>query len=154
MAIDMSITLDKRDVRTINQFITKFPNVIDKATGKTAQRGTVVIVKKTPRLFGDARRSWGFKRLQKFVWLIFSSLQRIVFLEEGTGIHGPKRRVIKPKKAKMLRWVDPKTGDVIWAKQVRGIRPVAMVKNSISLITKILVQEIKNRIAKEWSRRV
>ena len=150
----MSVSLDKRDLNTINRFVKKFPKVVDKAVGKTSERGTAVIVKKTPRAFGGAKRSWGFKRLQQFIWLIFSTVAHTVYLEEGTGIHGPKKRVIKPRKAKMLRWVDPGTGDVIWAKQVRGIRPVAMVKSSIGLITKIMTQEIKKRVAKEWSRRV
>lgn len=49
------------------------------------------------------------------------------YQEYGTGIYGPKKTPIRPKKKTwkngrpaMLTWVDPDTGERIFAKEVRG----------------------------------
>lgn len=53
-------------------------------------------------------------------------LHYAVFVEEGTGIYGPKRQYIVPKTAKRLAWKatkGPSNGQWIRAKRVRGMRP-------------------------------
>lgn len=44
----------------------------------------------------------------------------IRYTDEGTGVFGPKRRVIRPKTAKALRWIDRFTGETVFAESVRG----------------------------------
>lgn len=46
-----------------------------------------------------------------------------LYHEVGTGIYGPKKQRIFPRHAKFLRWVDPDTGQVKFARSVRGVRP-------------------------------
>lgn len=43
-----------------------------------------------------------------------------LFQHEGTGIYGPNKAPIKPKRGKFLVWKDADTGDLIFAKEVRG----------------------------------
>lgn len=44
------------------------------------------------------------------------------FQEVGTGLYGPLRRWITPKRAKFLSWVN-EDGDRIFARRVRGVKP-------------------------------
>lgn len=57
-----------------------------------------------------------------------------LYLHEGTGIYGPKRRPIVPKSAKALRFkvrtfgrggreVSPRNRNVVFALSVRGVKP-------------------------------
>lgn len=61
-----------------------------------------------------------------------TNVQYAAFQEFGTGIYGPRRRMIRPVRAKILRWKGGKAGrDVrgrfttgfIFAREVRGVRP-------------------------------
>lgn len=53
------------------------------------------------------------------------------FHEYGTGRYGPKKRDIVPKKAKVLTWVDPDTGERIFARSVRGVPPKQFMHRAI-----------------------
>lgn len=41
----------------------------------------------------------------------------------GTGIYGPLKKYITPKRANFLSWVDKASGDRVYAKKVRGVKP-------------------------------
>lgn len=45
-------------------------------------------------------------------------------LHDGTGRYGPRRRDIRPVRAKVLAWKSRKTGKYVFARSVRGIKPV------------------------------
>jgi len=59
-----------------------------------------------------------------------SKLPYARYVHEGTGIYGPKGQMIKPVRAKALRWRGP-GGDVIFAKQVRGIKPNPFLRDAL-----------------------
>lgn len=66
------------------------------------------------------------------VWLEFyNDVQHAVYHEYGTGIYGPKRTPIRPKRAKLLSWIDPDTGKRVFAKQVRGVPAKKYLRRSI-----------------------
>lgn len=50
--------------------------------------------------------------------------------EVGTGLYGPKKHWIYPVRAKFLRWKDPDTGVVHFARRVRGVKPTWVGKKS------------------------
>lgn len=55
------------------------------------------------------------------------------WIHDGTGIYGPKGQRIQPKRAKRLRWPDPRRpGRYIFARSVAGIRPNPFLKNALS----------------------
>lgn len=56
-----------------------------------------------------------------------------LFQEVGTGIYGPLGRYITPKRARMLSWVD-KAGDRVFARRVRGVRPVQYFKRGLERV--------------------
>lgn len=45
-----------------------------------------------------------------------------LLVHNGTGIYGPRRRPIRPKRRKFLRF-ETKGGDIVYARQVKGMRP-------------------------------
>lgn len=53
------------------------------------------------------------------------------FQEYGTGIYGPEKRPITPKRGKVLTWVDPDTGQRIFARAVRGVPPKRFMHRAI-----------------------
>lgn len=55
------------------------------------------------------------------------------YVEEGTGLYGPKRRYITPVTAKRLAWVataGPSAGQWMRAKRVRGMQPWHFMRNA------------------------
>lgn len=59
-----------------------------------------------------------------------------VYHEHGTGIYGPKKRMIRPKRAKVLTWVDPDTGERVFAREVRGVPPKNFMSKGIDFALK------------------
>lgn len=60
------------------------------------------------------------------------------YQEYGTGIYGPKGTPIRPKQTTwkngrpaMLTWVDPDTGQRIFAREVRGVPPKRFMHRAI-----------------------
>jgi len=51
-----------------------------------------------------------------------SNVKYAAYQEFGTGIYGPRRRLIRPVKAKVLSWKS-KSGKRVFARFVRGVRP-------------------------------
>ncbi|MFZ4431557.1 MAG: hypothetical protein ACOYOQ_00020 [Microthrixaceae bacterium] len=52
-----------------------------------------------------------------------------LFQEVGTGLYGPLKRYITPKRAKMLSWISD-TGERVYAKRVRGTRPKRYIREA------------------------
>jgi hypothetical protein len=69
-------------------------------------------------------RSWNAIR-------IGSPLRRARWVHDGTGIFGPRRERIYPRHAKALRWRDSRTGDFIFARSIRGMRPNAFLVDAL-----------------------
>lgn len=46
-----------------------------------------------------------------------------IFQHDGTGLYGPRGDYIRPRRSKLLRW-QSRTGQVIYAKRVRGVKPL------------------------------
>ena len=53
-----------------------------------------------------------------------------VYLETGTGLYGPKRRVIKPKNKKVLRF-PVGGGQYVVAKSDKGMKPRPIIKPTV-----------------------
>lgn len=60
-------------------------------------------------------------------------LKRGLWLDQGTGIYGPRNRPIRPVRAKYLRFTT-RTGQVVYAKSVRGIRPTRFLRDSLNVL--------------------
>lgn len=48
------------------------------------------------------------------------------YLEWGTGLYGPKKKVIRPKNAKMLSWMSD--GKRVFASYVKGMTPAPFIR--------------------------
>lgn len=60
-------------------------------------------------------------------------LKRGLWLDQGTGIYGPRHQRIVPKRAKYLRWTT-RTGRVVFARSVKGIRPTRFLRSSLDVL--------------------
>lgn len=72
-----------------------------------------------------------------------------LYLEYGTGVHsefpGAPRQRIKPRKGKVLSWVDG-DGDRIFAASVAGIKPVAMVRGNLGKLAEIVTKNVLEEV--------
>lgn len=56
-----------------------------------------------------------------------------LYLDKGTGIYGDRRRPIRPVRAKVLRYTT-RTGQVVFARSVRGVKPTRFLRNSLNAL--------------------
>lgn len=63
------------------------------------------------------------KRLDQIDVALVGRVPHEMYHEIGTGIYGPKKRRIYPRKAQFLSWVNPDTGKRVFARSVRGVKP-------------------------------
>jgi hypothetical protein len=61
-----------------------------------------------------------------------SPLRKAVLIHEGTGIYGPRRRPIRPKRAKYLRFKPKGANRVIYARSVKGMVANPFLKDALS----------------------
>lgn len=57
-----------------------------------------------------------------------------LFQEVGTGLYGPLRRWITPRRARMLSWVDSNTGLRRFARRVRGTAPKRYFRTAMTAV--------------------
>jgi len=88
------------------------------------------IVENAPVDTGRLRNSFTVIK-QGNEYVVGTNLEYAIYLELGTGIYGPKRRPIRPKRAKALHWIDRKTRKDVFATQVKGIKPMHYIWKSI-----------------------
>lgn len=54
-----------------------------------------------------------------------------LYVHEGTGIHGPKHTPITPKKSKVLVFTSRKTGNLVFARSVKGMKGTPYLRNAL-----------------------
>jgi hypothetical protein len=54
-----------------------------------------------------------------------------ILVHNGTGLYGPRHRMIRPRRAKFLRFRIHGRGRWIYARQVRGMRPNHFLTNAL-----------------------
>jgi len=94
--------------------------------GKRFGDGRQVLVGKTARL----RRGWHSLEVSARGFRIAPSVNYARYHQSGTGIHGPRKQRIKPKKAKALAF---QAGGLMFARSVAGVPPRKMVPDKGNL---------------------
>jgi hypothetical protein len=82
----------------------------------------------TSRTFRDAVEVRPNVRITGRVW---SDDPVVGYLENGTGLYGPRRRLITPRRARALRF--QVGGEVVFARSVKGMRPQPFMKRSLQI---------------------
>lgn len=93
-------------------------------------RATNAVRVRSGRVMRGWQRTHAGKTGSGYVVSFHSSVKHAFFHEHGTGLWGPSRDYIRPRKARFLRWVDPDTGQVRFARKVRGVKPKFIAKRS------------------------
>lgn len=63
------------------------------------------------------------------------SARHALWVHEGTGIYGPRRRPIVPRRARVLAWRDRRRGGWRFAHSVRGMRSRPFLRRAVRLVT-------------------
>lgn len=63
--------------------------------------------------------------------LVGTNVRYARWVHDGTGVYGPLRRRITPKRSKVLRFRPGGRGRYVYAKSVAGMRPNAFLRNAL-----------------------
>lgn len=137
------IKFNKLDKHKLINFSSKFPKVMDGILAKTSSSAKIVIIRNTPVKTGLARRAWVVVKQATHKYVIEASqgagAAYMNFLDKGTGLFGPKRRRIKPKRAKQLTFpiiVGNTVSRWVSVASTKGMKPKKIIANSIEGIGK------------------
>ena len=122
--LTMKLTLKNQDV--IKRFTERKPWLIEDAVKKSAAYGKGIIMLDTPKKTGNTRRQWRLVRISASVYQIINETFHIGFLEWGTGLFGPRHKLIKPVTTQNLHFPIIKGNSIkAWArtKAVKGFPP-------------------------------
>jgi HK97 gp10 family phage protein len=90
-----------------------------------------------PKRTGELQRSINgttVRRGKKIVGRVEATAPHARFVHEGTGLYGPKKQLIFPKRARVLSWVDPASNQRVFARYVRGMRPRPFLKDALRVL--------------------
>lgn len=144
------LEVEKKDLHVTDKINDVEKNFIRLATYELEN----LISKKTPVDTGDLRSSWHHS-IEAHEGRIYTSKSYARYVEEGTGVHGPKGAPITPHSGSYLRF-KPHKGDYseimaqdgyVYIRQSQGQKPAHMVKDSLEEIDaelpKIIAQAIR-----------
>jgi hypothetical protein len=72
------------------------------------------------------------RRDESWVVVIGTNVRYARFVHDGTGIYGPRRRPIRPIRAKFLRFRPKGSRKFVYAREVRGMAPNPFLANALS----------------------
>ena len=106
-------------------------------------------IEKAPHRKGTLRKSI-LTEVKENIARVYSNLDYALFQEMGTGIYGIKKRMIRPKRAKFLRF-KTRSGKIVFARKVRGVKPKWFMRKGakyLSTQTKVVSDAIFNTLQK------
>lgn len=86
-----------------------------------AEEALDVMREVAPRDTGNLAASFRIRKRSPTDYVIESDTEYAEYVLTGTGLHGPRRRVIRPRRARALRF--EADGEIVFARYVRGQRP-------------------------------
>lgn len=147
----MKVELTNKDF--VNNFMKKFPTVIETCVRNAAVYGKAKIMKDTPRKTGTTRRAWRIQRMGSASYGLFNDTYHAIFLEWGTGLFGPLHKYITPITAKFLHFpiiVRNTIKGWIRIEKVKGMKPFHMVEKNFQSIHAVLENSLKKEIKATW----
>ena len=81
-----------------------------------------------------------------FTGRIASGVKHANYVHEGTGVYGPKRQPIKPKRSKMLVW--KKNGQLIFARETKGMKARPFFKQAVKISEAWIKKRVKTTYEK------
>lgn len=135
--------------------------------GEESARITLTAIRRNiPRRTGRTARTFEIRHVPGHVfdeWRVGSSDDNAIRLEDGTGIYGPRRRVIRPRNSKVLRFPNRATGGFrlddtvrmrdgvpdrraryVYTKTVRGQRPKRYLERTAREVQPLVIRLHKN----------
>ena len=129
------------------------PKLADKAVKKTAIQGKKKVRGSTPVDTGFLKRSWKTSRQVLGVWILENFAPYASFVEEGTGLFGPRKKKIVPKTKPFLVF-RTKSGAFVRTKSVKGQKAQRMLARNRSFIRKKLKENLRKFLRDLFKRKV
>ena len=63
--------------------------------------------------------------------LVGTNVKYAILVHDGTGIYGPRHRPIRPRRAKFLRFRPKGKRGFVYAREVKGMKPNAFLRNAL-----------------------
>ena len=88
----------------------------------------------SPVQSGNLKRSWVLIKESELIYTITNDAEYAKFLDEGTGIYGPKKKIIeiKPKTKQALSFNFGGNKIVVRSVKIKGIKPLQMIQKVAS----------------------
>lgn len=108
-----------------NKWLAEFSLELESTLEKVGQ-GAIILAAATTavqRRTGALSRGWKLTRKKspnRMIVGLVTNVKHALFQERGTGIFGPTRRYITPKRSPLLKWKSPE-GKWCSAKRVKGV---------------------------------
>ena len=136
--------------RTMRFIMTLFVNWAQRITVALGLRKTGFYLDNHRIFSGQVRKSGS-----TYSWAFGNDAHYAGYIEEGTGLLGPKHAMIKPKTAESLAWRG-RDGKFIFAKETKGMRPYKVWANALNasepyvqgIIDKAILGELRRRATK------
>lgn len=158
--LKLDIKFDPGFQKRVTKFVNKFPNLADEVTLKAVVYGKRKIMEASPSKWGNGvmKRSWEYKKESDAVYDLFNDAQSggkfyAVFLEDGTGIHGPLGKEIKPKTKKYLHFYWARHKRWVRTEKVRGVKAHKMLEKTKPKIAKRLQRLLIVAVRRTWGAR-
>ena len=86
-----------------------------------------------------ASMQWRARRRGKFRYAgyVITRKKYAKWIDQGTGLYGPRKQYIRPKKANFLRFYWDKAGGIVYARRVRGVKPAKFSEQATEKFSRV-----------------
>ena len=150
----LNIHLDKNLSEFIKRVKEGMPQVLDKAVADTSSWGKGQIIRSTAKSTGQTQGGWAVNRKAPMVHVIWNRFKHALFLETGTGLYGPLKRMIASPNGKLMRWRNFSKNTLTgWTSAwfTAGMPAQPAIKPNVEKIQKDLNKRIKLAIRNIWN---
>lgn len=147
-----AVSFDIRGDRELRRAFDRSPQTVERELGRTltstAYRAEGVAKRKAPVDTGTLRGSINTEPARRegrdLVARVKTTNRYARYQEEGTGIYGPRRQMIRPKTGRLLAW--KRNGRWHFARQVRGVKPKRFFKQARDEAVDYITGEMKGAL--------
>lgn len=147
----MSVSIEvgiEWDSEKFGKIISRAKDCVALALKYTAECVWSEVRKRAPVDHGRLAGSFALEKIDDLAWRVFTNVHYALFVHEGTGIYGPEKHRIVPRRAKFLSFHWKKVGRHVRFRSVRGMPGRPYAEKSIEY-AKSRTQEFAARAVRE-----
>lgn len=140
-------TIDDKELKKLFADINKklSREMQEKKLAIVAQEARMIAIKETPKKTGAGQRGWKANKKNALEWELMNTNKHASYLEFGTGIHGYKRTMIKPKTKKFL-YIPLRPGAKVWRPGFKRGKDFILVKESRGMKAQPFLSDVVKKV--------